>query len=287
VNFQTSHIFTGLEAGNYHIEVRDANGCSIIYGNNPVVLEGLPPVPVTIEAISGTDACIGGQVILEANADNAASYTWSTGQTGSAIVVSSEAEGFSDYSCVVMNNEGCSGSETISIDYHSGPTVDFTVESEEENFCMGMPVTIDAYSSEAVSYEWKTDSLTGSQVEYTSDVAGTVYYPVTATNVYGCKTVDSVSVEFTDCSLAYEDLIIDLYPNPTSGKFTLVLTGVREDITIEIIDFIGQEVLKERIINASSYIVKKEFDLSVYEDAVYFIRVIHSEKVYNERVIVQ
>jgi len=286
-NFQANHIFTGLEAGNYHIEIRDANGCSIIYGNNPVVLEGLPPVPVTIEAISGTDACIGAQVILEANADNATSYTWSTGQTGSAIVVSSGIEGFSDYSCVVVNNEGCSGSETISIDYHSGPTVEFTVESEEENFCMGMPVTIEAYSSEAISYEWKTDSLTGSQVEYTSDIAGTVYYPVTATNVYGCKTVDSVSVEFTDCSLAYEDLIIDLYPNPTSGKFTLVLTGVREDITIEIIDFIGQEVLKEKIINASSYIVKKEFDLSIYEDAVYFIRIIHQEKVYNERVIVQ
>ncbi|RLG29660.1 hypothetical protein DRO03_06690, partial [Methanosarcinales archaeon] len=108
-NFQANHIFTGLEAGNYHIEVRDANGCSIIYGNNPVVLEGLPPVPVTIEAISGTDACIGAQVILEANADNATSYTWSTGQTGSAIVVSSGIEGFSDYSCVVVNNEGCSG----------------------------------------------------------------------------------------------------------------------------------------------------------------------------------
>jgi len=103
----------------------------------------------------------------------------------------------------------------------------------------------------------------------------------------GCQTVDSVAVDFKDCALNFDEIIINLYPNPNKGKFTLGLTGVKDDVSIAILDFIGKQVVEEKIVDITSYKLEREFDLSEYERGIYFIRINYHDKVYYQRVVVQ
>ncbi|MCK5774767.1 MAG: T9SS type A sorting domain-containing protein, partial [Bacteroidales bacterium] len=146
---------------------------------------------------------------------------------------------------------------------------------------------ISAYSDDAVSYYWETDGLTDSSVEYISAQNGMVYYKYTAQNAYGCQTIDSVGVDFVDCSSDYESLDILIYPNPNDGHFTISIDGIIDDMEIAIIDFIGRIVIEDQNVKADSHVFTGDFDLSPYEDGVYFVRIIHDGKVYNERIVVQ
>ncbi|MCK5788800.1 MAG: SprB repeat-containing protein, partial [Chlamydiia bacterium] len=149
-SYQDSNIFGDLVAGEYNIEIRDTNNCIILYEHNPVIVGPANTVHVTIISESGVDGCVGSQIQLQTHADDVVNYLWSTGETGSTITVLETVEGLYDYTCMVDDTEGCEGVGTITIDYHSLPTVDVVVESDDEDkFCMNKPISISAYSDDA------------------------------------------------------------------------------------------------------------------------------------------
>ena len=77
-------------------------------------------------AISGNSAiCFGSSSILQAS--GGASYTWSTGETTSAIEVSPETN--TAYSVEVFDTNGCSSSATQNIIINPNPTVSFAPDN--------------------------------------------------------------------------------------------------------------------------------------------------------------
>jgi plastocyanin len=87
---------------------------------------------------------------------------------------------------------------------------------------------------------------------------------------------------------------INIYPNPTNGKFTLQiigsdgyagsLSGNDQQTTLEIFNILG-----EKIADMSGFIsqASNEIDLSSVPDGIYFIRINDRKKIYTERLIKQ
>lgn len=82
---------------------------------------------------------------------------------------------------------------------------------------------------------------------------------------------------------------INIFPNPTSGKFTLQINnasdnfaGIDQQIRLEIFNILG-----EKIANVPGLISQTsgEIDLSSVPDGIYFIRINDRKKVYTEQLI--
>jgi hypothetical protein len=288
-NYQSSNSFSNLPADTYIVKVKDGNGCTQLYDGNPVVVEDLSPSNVVIYANPGTAVCTGTNVTLTANAFEGVSYSWSTGETGESIVVNETTAGTYDYTCTVINQDGCESEETISIEFSAGSDITITVDPDYF-VLVNTPVTLEAYAPDAISYTWEPGGSNDPMIVVTSDVVATVEYTVTVINSVGCETSASVEITYGHVAvteLESDNMSINVYPNPNNGEFSLELTGVSQEVDISVIDFAGRLILEEKVLDVTADKIKKQFDLSEYERGVYFLRITHGEKVSYKKVVIQ
>jgi hypothetical protein len=131
--------------GSYSVVVTDNNGCT---GGASVLINGFtPPTPV----ISGTlSFCAGNSTILDAGTGYA-SYLWSTGEINHSIT----ATAVQTYSVTVTDNNGCTGSTSVSTTTQSSiPATPGPITGATANVCN----STQAYSIEPVTnssrYVW-------------------------------------------------------------------------------------------------------------------------------------
>jgi hypothetical protein len=287
--YQSSNVFSQLPADTYIVRVKDGTGCEQYYSENPVVVLDLNPSTVVINANPGTEVCTGTNVELNANAYQAVSYTWSTGETGPDIVVNETVPGVYDYTCVVVNEDGCESEETISIEFGAGSEITI-VADPGTTVLVGQTVTLEAIVDDAVSYEWQPGGFQDPIIEVTSNVAGTIEYTVTVINSAGCTTTESIEITYVPVGvpeLESDIMSINVYPNPNSGEFSLELIGMSHEIEISVIDFAGRLILEEKILDITADKMEKQFNLSDYERGVYFLRITHGGKVSYKKVVIQ
>jgi len=87
---------------------------------------------------------------------------------------------------------------------------------------------------------------------------------------------------------------INIYPNPTNGKFTLQLTGSDthagswsvndQQTSVEIFNILGEKIYD---IPGSISQTSNEIDLSSVSDGIYFIRINDRKQIYTGRIIKQ
>ncbi len=108
-NWQTGAIFTGLIAGTYTLNMRDANNIACIKNLGNIVIAQAVAPSVTISA---NNPAFCNAVTLTASSANAASYMWGNGASGSSISLNNNnADG--PYSVTVTNTNGCTGSASF------------------------------------------------------------------------------------------------------------------------------------------------------------------------------
>lgn len=75
---------------------------------------------------------------------------------------------------------------------------------------------------------------------------------------------------------------IELFPNPSSGKFILNMDYVflSKKSKIEVYNIVGELILEKQI-------TSNEVDLSSFSKGVYFLKIYSEEKVYSEKVIIE
>jgi hypothetical protein len=77
--------------------------------------------------------------------------------------------------------------------------------------------------------------------------------------------------------------LFQVYPNPTSGRFTLELSEIASTVTIEIYGVMGEQILKQEVSGFMMY----EFDLSTQPRGIYIVRVLNGDEMEIQRVIRQ
>jgi len=76
-----------------------------------------------------------------------------------------------------------------------------------------------------------------------------------------------------------DDLTVEIYPNPTNGKFTVQTGFVADEISI--IDALGRTVAIESVSNN-----EVEIDVEL-QPGIYFIKIINDNKAFLNKLIVE
>lgn len=76
-----------------------------------------------------------------------------------------------------------------------------------------------------------------------------------------------------------EESDITIYPNPSSGKFSMSGFPINLKLNVQIFNSSGQLVLKQ--------IQSSEIDLSAYPKGIYFVLINDGEKVISKKLVVE
>lgn len=240
---------------NYSVVGADNNGCF----NTAVFTQSLISNPIITLSSSTPTSCSGTPILIIAN--GASSYSWSTSQTSTQIVVSPTTT--TTYSISGFNNNGCSHTANITQTVISNPTI--ILSSSPSIICVGESCTITATGGN--SYIWGSNETT-SQIVVTPTT--TAFYSVIGTDNNGCSTTSTITQIVDPCTGIQKkenNSFINIYPNPTSS-----LINIDSKTLYKTQVFISNS-LGEVIYNAWLQSEHSQIDLSAFSNGIYFVRI--------------
>ena len=164
-------------AGNYTVQVTDANGCAAI-AEFEVIERTLPNAKITGDTI----ICSGNETASLVGPSSAGmSYLWSTGATAAQITVAAPAT----YTLSVRDSFGCTNTDSIRVNQKilNTPTVD-----APPGICNGDRIRV-RVNEAFTRYDW-SNGKNGQEIEVS--IAGT--YQVTVTDLDGCQSITTVDL---------------------------------------------------------------------------------------------
>jgi len=173
---------------------------------------------------------------------------------------------------------------TCSLEMTVTPTVSITAVDASTN---RVDDVITANNVAATSYQWVDCNNANAPIpseisqSFTATAIGSYAVEVTQN---GC-TVTSACVNIATLGIS-DDVFgagIKLYPNPTTGCFTLSFKKNTGETTVTIFDIIGKEVYASRKVNNQSL----QLDINHFSNGVYFVRIQNNESQKVIRLIKQ
>ena len=236
---------------------------SVTMSNGPCITQAtttvsfLPVPDVSLE--NDTTICEGASLTL--NAGSFAEYIWSNGSTSQTLTISTP----DIYWVEVANSSGCTDIDSIEINmiYNAVSAFDF-----DEAFGTSQFINT---SQNAVDYIW--DFGDGSPLS--TEINPTHTYPSLPLNEWYTTTLIASNMCGSDTS-NFELIIFDIdgtdvnndirvFPNPTSGKFSIVGdNGGINEITLQ--NSLGQVIFNKFVSNNPT-----EFDIEFLPDGIYFL----------------
>jgi hypothetical protein len=115
-------------------------------------------------------------------------------------------------------------------------------------------------------------------------------YHLTVTTPYGCHYSDSVTVLFDFAACfgieEYESFpSVKVYPNPTTGFFTVEFEDGEGFKELVILNSIGEIILEKDLTKFTKGINELGIDLKNYTPGVYFLRAINERFIYHQKLI--
>ncbi|MGZ3930932.1 MAG: T9SS type A sorting domain-containing protein, partial [Bacteroidia bacterium] len=174
-------------------------------------------------------------------------------------------------------NGSCTNASMVSVTVNALPTV--TAATNNTLICTGQTSTLTAGG--ASTYTWNPGGP-GTSIAVSPTVTTT--YTVTGTDANGCDNnvviTQSVSLCTSLADLSASGTGLSVYPNPTSGRFTIVSSRLEKDIEV-------LNVLGEKITFLQSSSEKTEVDLSKEANGIYFIKITEAGRVNIKKLIKQ
>lgn len=212
----TNSIVTGLCAGNYFVQMTDAQGC---IRTASTTVNAATTLSLTSNVTNPTCSSANGSINVNVNGGvGPYTFTW---QPGGANTSSLTGLGIGGYTLVTQDNNGCSTTNLFNLSNPTGPVVSFTQSNINcFNTCTGSLVVVGTSTSSPVTYNWSNGS-TSQTVTGLCD--GIISVTVSAG---GCATIKSFTI--TD-NPALNLSISDINPikcnNDCNGAVTLIPFG--------------------------------------------------------------
>ncbi len=253
-------------------------GCGRTATNNVVV----NPAPAATAISSGSITCVSNIINLSTNPAGM-TYTW-TAPAGSSIVGGMNSQnalgaGPGTYSVLVQSPlNGCASMATVAaVTNTTAPII--TIGTTNTLICIPQSATLTA--SGANTYTWSTSANT-----QTIAISPTVTtsYTVVGTGVNGCTNTATFTQSVSTCAGLNElssNNEINIFPNPTSGQFTLLFDKVKEKVEVKVVNAIGQIVLRKTISSTD----KINLNISDQASGVYFVEVNAGGESYRTKVV--
>lgn len=167
----------------------------------------------------------------------------------------------SNYSVTGTSAEGCvsyiSAISTVTV--NALPTL--TVTSSPTLICVGESALLNV--SGALSYTWNTNET---ENNVTINPNSTTTYTVSGTDNKGCENFTTITQSVTAClgiqNLKYKSISTEIYPNPNSGKFTIV---PKHACSLKIMNSLGDEIFHSNVEAG-----KQEINLPHIHRGIYF-----------------
>jgi len=250
-----------LGAGTFTYTVTDNVGCTqmdSVVITEPMMISTNPTVS-DVNCFGGNDGTV---VLNETGGTAPLSVDWGTEDPNSLSA--------GTFTYTVTDTLGCSYMDSVVV---IEPTA-IALSGVSSDETMGNDGSIDLTVSGGTSpytYAWTNGA---SSVEDPSGLAGNMNYTVTVTDDNGC--VDTLSVyvgSVVSLSHLTDVTAWNVYPNPSSGLFTLEAKGQTGSYELKGVNALGQVVMTETI-DAS---VVHEFDFSSFERGTYTLILKSSE----------
>ncbi|MGB0929932.1 MAG: T9SS type A sorting domain-containing protein, partial [Chitinophagales bacterium] len=120
-------------------------------------------------------------------------YMWSNGMATQTITATAPLNGNTTYTVTVSNNEGCTGTDEVSVSQNALPMPTITSPVSSFEYCFGTGgADLDAGAG-FVSYSWSNNATTQT-ISATAMSGMTMDYFVTVTNAAGCENTASAVV---------------------------------------------------------------------------------------------
>jgi gliding motility-associated-like protein len=219
----TSTTISVSTSGTYSVLVTNALGCT---SSDVINVQFQPAVQVSL----GNDIvdCQGNPITLTATG-NATNYVWSTGATGSSIVVAAGGQYW-----VTGNTNGCFDDDTINVIFES-----FTVNLGPDVITCDTSLVLLAGVT-ANSYQWSTGETTASITVTTS---GTYFLTASSVNCTGTDMVDVLFFDGSNDVISFPNVMT---PNGDGvNDYLTPLLPVSNEVTLQVYDRWGNLVYYE------------------------------------------
>ncbi len=268
----------GLSAGTYNVTITDQNGCEV---EEEVIVEEPEELLVILDATQVT--CFGDSdasiTSTTSGGNGDVSYLWNTADT----LASLNGVQAGDYTLIVTDQKGCTGEETINVGTPDELqiTVDQVIDAVGMNADGAIEITITGGTA-GYAYQWfLNNDLISEEEDPTGLMAGE--YMLVLTDANGCEI--SLTVEVESVTSAEERNLsqhIYLTPNPTAGRFTLVLDfPTKKEVYASVFNVAGKAIILNVPVDG-----QRDFDLTDKAAGVYLLRIKVGDLEVTKRVVV-
>lgn len=256
-------------------------------------------IQVPTATIGGeTGICAGSSVSFNVELTGTAPWTFEV-NNGVGTIMTSEApytvevtpaESTSYQVLSVTDANMCSSSGTgeYNVTIYSQPQISLVSDTTA---CANHTVLLTAHTTDEVSFLWMPGEYTTQSisVDTTGYGIGTTVWTVTATTANNCQTSASVSVNFNDCTGINEisSQPVSLYPNPTSGEFSIIASGaVSGNFRLDIYDAGNKLVYTQNtvVLNPGKKALVKAGKLA---QGIYLLKLSGTSETYSTKLIVK
>lgn len=181
----TASMAAGLSAGNYSVQVTDANGC---ISQQAIVVQ--EPAALALQSQASSSSCNAADGLASVNVSGGTTpyiYSWSNGSandTAFALVTG-------NYDVTVTDANNCSATLLVNVPGLPGPSIDAlqVVPVTCAGLSNGNVTTLCSSGTPPYAYSWSNGS---SAAQLSAVPAGS--YTITVTDAFGCSAVSTVQV---------------------------------------------------------------------------------------------
>jgi hypothetical protein len=257
------HNIYQIGPGDYFLTVTDA--CGSVYETSFTVTQPDLWTVTSLETGPACEATIDGNIDLTVYGATAPyTYEWigPSGFSSTSQDLQNVAAG--NYQVTIADGNGCETASYIILEPVNSFSFtlgnDTTLCLEEEYMVVGPA---------GVLYQWQDQSINQFfTIEAADWGIGQHAIVLTATTPEGCVFADDLLFTVQDCTnnvQTIEESAIEVYPNPSSGLFSVVFTTVQERVSIYLYDMSGRKILEHSESNVGKLILQPEVSSGTYQ----------------------